>query len=282
MFRYSATQWIFGNEEIETSLARLKKCGYDGVELAGEPYKINVEETNQLLIKYGLVCTSVCGIYTEDRDLSSSDPLIRGRAVQYVKDCVDMASALRSPHIIVVPSPVGRIKPVTTPKEAWDNAVKSVREAGEYARLKNINLAVEALNRYETYLVTNLTLALKFVKEVGVSSVKIMADLFHMNIEERNNRNGLKLIAPYLIHVHIADNTREAAGFGKTDFSEVIATLKEINYQGPITMEFLPAVANPYLASEFEQKGEIYDRFTEQSINHIKKIEKVIYGLKLF
>ena len=58
MFRYSATQWIYGNEEIETSLKRLKRFGYDGVELAGEPASLNVEEVNRLLRDYGLSCSS--------------------------------------------------------------------------------------------------------------------------------------------------------------------------------------------------------------------------------
>jgi len=274
MYRYSATQWIFGNEPMEKSFARLKKFNYDGVELAGEPYDMDVGEIKQLLDRYGLICTSICGIYTEERNPSSSDIKIRTKAIQYVKDCVDMAQELGAPHIIVVPSPVGKLNPETTIDEAWNNAVQSVREAGEYARLKNVNLAVEALNRYETYLVSNLTTALKFVKEVNIPSVKIMADLFHMNIEERNNVEALKSIASYLIHIHIADNTREAAGLGKTNFREVMSTLKDIKYNGPITMEFLPAVSNPYLASKFEQKDDIFDYFTEQSINYMKGLEK--------
>ncbi|GAB6118349.1 sugar phosphate isomerase/epimerase [Thermoanaerobacter brockii subsp. lactiethylicus] len=273
MYLYSVTQWIFGKEPIEKSFERLKRFNYDGVELAGEPYDMNIREIKQLLNKYGLICTSICGIYTEERDLSSSSTKIRNKAVQYVKDCVDMAQELGATHVIVVPSPVGKLRPDTTVDEAWNNAVNSVREAGEYAKSKNINLAIEALNRYETYLVTNLATALKFVKEVDVSSVKIMADLFHMNIEERNDSEALKLIAPYLIHVHIADNTREAAGLGKINFREVMSTLKEIKYNGPITMEFLPAISNPYLTSQFEQKDDILDYFTEQSIKYIKSLE---------
>lgn len=107
-------------------------------------------------------------------------------------------------------------------------------------------------------------------------SVKIMADLFHMNIEERNNCDSIRKVSPYLIHVHIADNTREAAGLGKTNFEEVLAVLNEINYKGPLTMEFLPQVSNPYLASEFEEKVETLDKFTEQSIHFIKEIEQRI------
>jgi len=277
MFRYSVTQWIFGNEEIEKSLTRLKKFNYDGVELAGEPYKLDTKIIKKLLSEYQLVCTSICGIFTPERDLSSSKSEIRTNAVKYLKDCVDMAVELGATHIIVVPSPVGKLSPDNTVEEAWEKAVESVREAGEYARSQNINFAIEALNRYETYLINNLAMALKFVKEVNVSSVKIMADLFHMNIEERNNCDAIRKVSEYLVHVHIADNTREAAGVGKINFAEVIQTLKEINYQGPITMEFLPSVSNPYAAAEFEEKGDdIFDSFTEQSINHIKKLEALM------
>ena len=86
-----------------------------------------------------------------------------------------------------------------------------------------------------------------------------MADLFHMNIEERNHTEALRMIAPYLIHVHIADNTREAAGLGQTDFGPIMKTLAEIGYEGSITMEFLPPVSNPYLAASSDGAAEIFD-----------------------
>lgn len=272
MFRYSATQWIFGSEGIEKSLKRLKKFGYDGVELAGEPSSMDVNEVNRLLKNYELCCTSICGIYTKDRDLSSSDPAIRHHAVQYVKDCVDMAVSVGASLVIVVPSPVGKGRPDTSSSEEWGNAVISLREAGEYAASRQIHLAVEALNRFETYLVNKLDTAIDLVKQVNVKSVNIMADLFHMNIEERSHVDALKSIAPYLIHVHIADNTREAAGLGQTDFKTVMRTLLDIHYQGSITMEFLPPVANPYLAAEEDGSDDLFDHYTEQSIKEMKSI----------
>ncbi|MDB5083339.1 MAG: xylose isomerase-like barrel protein [Bacilli bacterium] len=272
---YSATQWIFGKEDLEVSFARLKRYGYDGVELAGEPYTTDQEKVSLLLTKYGLICTSICGIYAGDRDLSSSNLSIRNKAVQYVKDCIDLAKELNASHVIVVPTTVGKVHPQTSQQEEWMNAVQSVKEAGEYALSKQINLAIEALNRYETYLVHNLQTALKFMKEVNVESVKLMADLFHMNIEERNSSHALKLVAPHLIHVHIADNTREAAGLGQTNFQEIMVTLKDIHYQGPITMEFLPTVSNPYLASKQEDENDVKDFYTEQSIRHIKGLNQI-------
>jgi D-psicose/D-tagatose/L-ribulose 3-epimerase len=270
MNKYSVTQWIFGNEELETSLQRLKKYGYDGVELAGEPDKMDLDAIQALLNKYGLECTSICGIYTAERDLASPNPAVRRNAVRYVQACTDMAERLGASVVIVVPTPVGKTDPDTTSREEWELAVASLKEAGAYAETKNVYLAIEALNRFETYLVNKLDAAKKMVEEVNCSRVRIMADLFHMNIEERNHAASIKNIAPYLVHVHIADNTREAAGFGQTDFAEVVRALLEIDYQGCLTMEFMPPVSNPYLAARQSESGELFDQYTRQSIEHMK------------
>ncbi|MGG3467285.1 sugar phosphate isomerase/epimerase [Neobacillus pocheonensis] len=272
MYKYSATQWIFGNESLEESLKRLKKYGYQGVELAGEPDSIDVEETKELLKQYEMECSSICGIYTPERDLSSSNVEIRKNAVEYVKKSVDLAKALNAATLIVVPTCVGKLAPETNLEEEWHNAVLSVEEAALYAKEQGITLAIEALNRYETYLVNNLTLALRFVEEVNVEGLGIMADLFHMSIEERSMTESIKKISRFLAHVHIADNTREAAGLGQTDFGPVISLLKEQDYKGYITMEFLPPVSNPYAASAFQGESNIFDEFTKQSIEHMKEL----------
>ncbi|MEF3306315.1 sugar phosphate isomerase/epimerase family protein [Paenibacillus sp. GYB003] len=274
MFTYSATQWIFGNEELETSLRRLARFGYDGVELAGEPAKLDAAAIRERLGEHRLVCTSICGIYTAERDLSHPDPTVRGNAVRYVKDCVDMAETLGASVVIVVPTPVGKGGPVTTRREEWDNAVASLREAGVYAESKRVRLAIEALNRFETYLVNTLDVANRLAEEVGVASVGVMADLFHMNIEERSSSRALRDVAPRLMHVHIADNTREAAGLGQTDFAEVVRTLVEIGYRGNVTMEFLPRVANPYEAAERSGSERLYDEYAKQSIDHIRELAR--------
>lgn len=272
MFTYSATQWIFGNEPMETSLQRLRRFGYDGVEPAGEPAKLDIDELREQMKRYGLICTSICGIYTAERDLSHPDPELRRNAVQYVKDCVDMAERLEASVVIVVPTPVGKNGPITTRQDEWANVVRSLQEAGQYADTKKIRLAIEALNRFETYLVNTLAAAKQLAEAVNVASVGIMADLFHMNIEERNHSQALRDIAPYLAHVHIADNTREAAGLGQTDFAEVFRTLIGIGYRGNVTMEFLPRVSNPYEAAEQNGSETIYDDYAKQSIEHIRGI----------
>ena len=278
MFVYSMTQWIVGDEPIETGLKRLKNCGYDGIEFAAEPYSLNQDVLVELLEKYGLICTSLCGIFSERRDLTAEDPEIVKETILYLKDSVDFAVKVGASHIIVVPSPVGRtsLPEGRTYESVWNCAVNNLREAADYAEEKGIRFAVEAINRFETYFINTLTKAISFVKEVNHPAVHIMADLFHMNMEENSIAASLHMVSDYLIHVHIADNTREAAGLGTIDFKEVVYTLRDIGYKGPLTMEFLPRVADPYAAMDVSANRELMDRYAKQSIDHMKYMERCI------
>ena len=154
--------------------------------------------------------------------------------------------------------------------------MSNVRKAADYAQSQGIRLAVEAINRYETYLVNTLSKALAFVREVNHPAVGIMADMFHMSLEENNIGASLRMIAPYLMHVHIADNTREAAGLGSTDFKEMFYVLKDIGYEGPITMEFMPRLANPYASGDMETQSKLMDQYAKQAICYMKTLETSI------
>lgn len=275
MYKYSMTQWIMGNEDIELSFQRLKKYGYDGIEFAAEPYALNQDKMKDLLVKYGMECTSLCGIFPENRDLTDENG---EEAVEYLMDSVDFAVKVGAPYIIVVPSPVGRtVKPENIEFSAlWEHAVNNIRKAADYAYANNIRFAIEAVNRYETYFVNTMSKAYKFVKSIDHPAVGIMADVFHMSLEENSILNTLKNVADKLIHVHIADNTREAAGLGNIDFKEIMYTLKEIGYRGALTMEFMPRLANPYASSAIETKSDLMDAYAEQAISYLKTLEKSI------
>ncbi|MFZ3070238.1 MAG: sugar phosphate isomerase/epimerase family protein [Anaerolineaceae bacterium] len=280
MYRYSLTQWILGNEDVEDSFKRLKKFGYDGIEFAGEPYSTDQEKMAGLLKKYGLICTSLCGIFPENRDLTSGDLDLANKAVQYIRDNIDFAVKVGAPYVIVVPSPVGRTE---IPKdhsydELWANAVTNIRLAADYAESKQVRLCIEAINRYETYFVNTLTKAYQLVREINHPAVGIMADVFHMSLEENNMGASLRMIADQLMHVHVADNTREAAGLGRIDFKEILYVLRDINYQGPLTMEFMPRLANPYASGNVETQSTLMDGYAEQAITYMKTLEKTLSG----
>jgi sugar phosphate isomerase/epimerase len=276
MYRYSMTQWIVGNEDIEYSFERLKRFGYDGIEFAAEPYTLETDRCLQLMKKYDLVCTSLCGIFSNERDLTSGDPEAAEKAIGYIRDSVDFAVKVGAAHMIVVPSPVGctELPAGHTYEQMWGNAVRNIRKAADYAQQKGVRLCIEAINRYETYFANTLTKAYALVKEIDHPAVGIMADVFHMGIEENNIGKSLRMIADKLIHVHIADNTREAAGLGHTDFKDILYVLRDIGYDGPLTMEFMPRVANPYASGNVETQSRLMDGYAKQAIDYMKQLEK--------
>lgn len=275
MYRYSMTQWIAGSEPIENTLKRLNACGYDGVEFAAEPEQ-DVEALKRAMLENDLICTSLCGMFPRERDLASSDPAIWENARKYLRGSVDMAAVLGAPLVIVVPSAVNKTAPDGTYEEAWDRARESVLAVADYAGEKGVVLAMEAVNRYETFLVSNLTLLKRFVEEVGHPSVRLMADLFHMSLEERSQEASLRMVAPWLAHVHIADNTREPAGYGRTDFKSALRTLREIGYRGALAMEFLPPVANPYQAAQMDSQAARMEIYMRQSLEYMRMLEETL------
>lgn len=274
MHHIGMTQWIVGDEPLEVSCARLNRCGYDGIEFAAEPYQLNPQECIDLMEKYHLNCHSLCGIFGEGRDLTASGTEGEN-AVRYLMDSIGFANKVGAEILIVVPSPVGRTaKPDgMTMEELTQNAVCNIRRAADYAQEKGVKLAIEAINRYETYFINTLSKALDFIQRVDHPAVGVMADLFHMNMEEESLTDSLYRIREHLLHVHIADNTREAAGMGHIDFKEVIRMLNRIGYQGSLTMEFMYRLADPYSSTEINTQTELMDRYAKQAITYIRTIE---------
>ena len=280
MYKYSMTQWIVGNEDMEYSFQRLQKYGYDGIEFAAEPATLDARHLRDPMARYGISCTSLCGIFPENRDLTAPRGEAADAAVHYVMDSVDLAVKVGAPLMIVVPSPVGRVSPPEgrSFEELWECTAQNITRAADYAQNKGVILAIEAINRYETYLANTLEKALRLVREINHPAVKIMADLFHMSLEERSIPDSLRMVSEELVHVHIADNTREAAGLGSTDFKAAMRTLRDIGYQGSITMEFMPRLANPYESGDMATQSELMDFYAKQAIDYMKCIEDSISG----
>lgn len=278
MYEYGMTQWIVGNEPLERSCQRLRDCGYELIEFAADPYGLDANECNRLMARYGLRCRSLCGMYGEDRDLTASGEAGEA-AVRYLRDSADFAEKVGASIIIVVPSPVGRTAPPAgmTEQALWQNAVENIRRAADYAQGRNVRFVIEAINRYETYFANTLDKAWRLVKDIDHPAVGIMADLFHMSIEENNMGRSLRMIADRLWHVHVADNTREPAGLGATDFREVLHVLRDLDYRGALVMEFMYRLANPYSSLEMGAQAGLMDDYARQAIDYMRMVERSVY-----
>lgn len=271
--RYAYNTLVYGQEPLETGIARLAKFGYDGVEIVGEPATMDATAIRRSLDEHGIPNSGICAIYTPERDLVSSNADIRRAAVAYVKECVDFAVALGGEVISVTPTACMKIRPEAEIEQELEWAAEGIREAGAYAGEHGIRLAVEPWNRYETYLVNRVAQSLELVGRVDLSSVGCMADTFHMAIEEADVAEAMRSVASRLYHVHFADSDRAAPGHGHTDFKPIVAALKDAGYEGYISFELLPAAGDPFLALAGGRAQEFFDEYTEAAIGRIKAIE---------
>jgi sugar phosphate isomerase/epimerase len=260
---------VYAGEDISKSIARLAKFGYDGVDFVGEPTQYDTTKICALLNENKIEASSICAIFNSERDFVSSKPKIRSQAVQYVKDCVDFAAIIQARAISVQVTACMKINAEASEEEEWAWGVSGIREAGLYAEKKGIRLTLEAWNRYETYLINRLDQALAMVKDINLPNVGVMGDTYHMNIEETNLGNALRNVGDKLYYLHIADSNRAAPGRGHIDFDEIAKALRDINYNGWVSMELLPAAANPFSGKVC---NEFYDQYSEESIVFLKKL----------
>ncbi|MFQ5821692.1 MAG: TIM barrel protein [Candidatus Heimdallarchaeota archaeon] len=241
--KFAVSQWIYGGEPVEESMERLAKYRYTGIEIMGEPKKVDVKKTKELLESYELEAPSVAGIWPPERDLINADEKVRRATLQYIKDCVKMIAELGGCVFSgFIPSGVMKMEPMASEGEEWQWAVEGTRKAARYAANFGVKLGIEPINRFETYFINRADQALKLLEDVNMNNVGIVLDNFHLNIEEPSTINAIKKVGKHLINFHVADNNRMPPGQGQSDWKAITATLREIRYDGYLVMEFLPPI----------------------------------------
>ena len=236
-FRYSYSVPGRSAEDISTPIARMSSLGYDAVELGAELPLAEASRTRDLIDEAGMAVSSVCPSFTAERDLSHPDPGVRENAVRYVREVADLAAAMGAPAIIIAPTAFLRSRPLASEEAEWEWALESIRAVGEYADALGVNLTLECWNRYGTYLLNRLEQAALLWGETGLQNGGVMADTYHMNIEERSLPEAIRATGAMLNHVHLSDSNRAAPGQGHIDFAQVLQALLDIDYGGYLTFE---------------------------------------------
>ena len=275
-FRYSYNLIGYSGEEISRSIDRVARLGYDAVEVEGKPEKIDPDRVRTLLDDAGLVASSVCPSFTAGRDLSHPDPDVRNDAMDYVRKVAELAHAVGAPTIIVAPTAYLRTQPVADPRDEWQWAVESVRSVGEYAVSLGVDISLECWNRYGTYMLNRLDQGVHMWRETGLENGGVMADTYHMNIEERSLSEAIRQTGELLNHVHLSDSNRLAPGWGHINFGEILRTLQQIGYRGYLAFELILPPDSP---SDGTGRAEALDDTTEQAIQHIKRLESQFEGV---
>ena len=216
-------------------------AGFDGIELRGTgDWNARLDEFRAARER-GAVFSSVCLI--SDRFIGDFDPEVRREATDHMKDLLSGIAELGGTGA-VTPAAYGlaskRLPPFTVPRtEEEDQRVllEALEELGEHAEREGTLVLLEPLNRYEDHMLNRVDQAVELCKEVGRPSVKVMGDLFHMNIEEDELGGAIRAAGDYLAHVHLADSSRLQPGTAHTDFAGAFAALREIGFGGYMAME---------------------------------------------
>lgn len=224
-----------------TELApKVKGLGFDIFEISFEnPELIDVQQVKKDLKKNALM-PIVCGAFGQDRNICSEDPQIVENAKGYIRCLIDAAAILGSPLICgPMYSAVGKahLEEEGARKAEWDRAVNGISEMAQYAQSRDIKLAMETLNRFETDMLNIVSQGLEFIRQTGMNNVGLHLDTFHMHLEEKNSGDAIRLANKKIYHFHACENDRGVPGTGQVHWDEVAQALKDINYDGPVVIE---------------------------------------------
>ncbi len=243
--------WKAPDEVLET----IAEAGYDGVDFDSNPDGIDPEQFGRVTDRakaLGLKTPGLVGAWGvwhagEERDLASSDEATRAYAVSYAKRSLDLASNFDEPPVFNIDAVAFRPEyPVTNIPHSvlQENFERSAREIAEYAAASRVPIAIEPINRFEGYasFMNSVEDAMSVVRSLGVDNFGVLADLFHVNIEDGPLTDALRLAGDKLLYVHLADSNRQAPGTGHIDFLNVLRTLDEIGYSGYLSIDSVPAL----------------------------------------
>ena len=229
------------SEPIEVTVARLARFGYGSIEIKGEPDQYDTADVRKLLADHGLTCWGAVTLTLAERNLCAKDEQQRAASVQYVKDVVTMVKELDGQEITIVPSTVGKIVPDGTPEQEWEWCVEACRRS---TSTPTRPACAWRSSRSTASRPTSSTAASRRWRSPTPSApdVGVCLDCFHMNIEEVDLLETIRTIGPRLTDFHVADNNRMACGMGALDWPAIVATLKEIGYDGALTVEFVAPI----------------------------------------
>jgi len=236
--------FVVFRDSLEATIPKVAGLGYDAVELAlADASDVRPVEVRRLLDANGLGLSAVSSgrVFAERKAwLTRADEAVRALAVEALKGLVDIAAELGAPRLNV-----GRVRgPIedpSAPEASVGRFLAAIRECADHAAAAGVELVIEPVNRYEINFINSVVPdGVEIVRRIDRANVRLMADVFHMNIEDASIAGSLVAAGPAIGYVHFADSNRWAPGRGHTDFPAILRALREIGYDGDIGVEILP------------------------------------------
>jgi len=227
---------------LDAAAADASRLGFDALEVfAPSAAAIDRPALHASLERHGLAAAAFGtggGWLVHQWHLTHADPAVRRQAREFIRAIIDVGGEFKAPAIIG--SMQGKAEGGVSRDQALDWLAEALADLGAHAGRHGVPLLYEPLNRYETNLLNRQLDAAQFLGARRLDNVRLLCDLFHMNIEEVSAADALRACGSRVGHVHFADSNRRAVGFGHTDVTPVVAALKDIGFAGYLSGEILP------------------------------------------
>jgi sugar phosphate isomerase/epimerase len=231
-----------GGLTLAASCGAAAELGFDAVEIfAADAETFPRQELRGLLATHGLKLAAVgtgAGWVKHSLSLCDADPDKRNRAAAFIAGLIDLAGEFGAPAIIG--SMQGRSSAAVPRETALDLLAAALGPLGDRAAGHGQVLLYEPLNRYETDLFNRQADAAGFLEAHGLGQVRLLCDLFHMNIEEADVAATIRGLGRHVGHVHWADSNRRAMGLGHTPAEPIVAALRALGFTGHLAAEVFP------------------------------------------
>jgi D-psicose/D-tagatose/L-ribulose 3-epimerase len=271
--------WTMQVTEAHKALfGRIQDWGFDGVELFLSPQEpADIPSIRRILEDLGLKRTT-CTVLPHEANLVSAEPAIRARGVEHLERCVERTAELGA-KLMCGPlyAGLGVMTGSRRTADEWKWAVEGLQAAARRGQQVGVTLCLEPLNRFETYFLNTLEDAARLVRDIDMPNARVHFDTFHANIEERHPADALRAVAGDLGHVHFSENDRSTPGDGHVDWLGTARALKEIGYNGWITIESFarpdPGLAAAAIWRDLAPSG---DELARRGLRFIKNLAQQV------
>jgi sugar phosphate isomerase/epimerase len=230
------------HEDLPAACRAAADLGFDAIELfAPSGEAIRALPLSKLLTDHGLKLAAVgtgAGMVVHKLSLCDADANRRTQAMAFIREIMSAGAEYGAPAIIG--SMQGKWDDIVDQKTATGYLRDALQELGEHAERCGTVLHYEPLNRYETNMATTLSAGAELLKPLATKHLRLLADLFHMNIEETSIAGALRDAGKLVGHVHFVDSNRQAAGRGHMAYAPIVEALKQISYDGYASVEAFP------------------------------------------
>lgn len=266
--------------EHEALLTDIRATGFDGVEVPvfeGSP--ADFARLGVLLDSIGLERTAVSALGDPAMDLISPDRSIQRAGIDRMRWVLDCSVELGADRVSgPLHSVLGQFSGQGPTEDELSRAADSQRQIGEHAASVGVTVGLEALNRFECYLLNTMAALAHFVHRVDHPNIKAMYDTFHANIEEADPIAALTRHKDDVVHIHISENDRGVPGRGNIPWAETFAAIRDIGYDDWLTIEAfgrgLPdlAAATKVWRDFAESPQAVYRDGFAHIVSHLQKV----------